>query len=129
MALNHVLLTDKGNVTLFKDTTGKYSAESSDFAGFYAEKATTNNTLCESSGADDKLGFKNAPQDFCSFSKASSIAIQSPDVYTFFNADKTQNIKITVENKLVKSVQLEDNNYAWACGIGTLASCTGVTFD
>lgn len=126
---NHVLVTDKGYITLFKDTTGKYSAESADFAGFYAEKATANSTLCESSGADDKLGFKNAPQDFCNFSKASSIAIQSPDVYTFFNADKTQNIKITVENKLVKSIQLEDNNYAWACGIGTFASCTGVTFD
>lgn len=126
---NHVLVTDKGYVTLFKDNNGKYSAETSDFGGFYGEKAAANSTPCESNGADDKLGFKNAPQDFCSFSKASSVAISSPDIYTFFNADKTQNIKITVENKAVKSVQLEDNTYAWACGIGSYAACNGVTFD
>ena len=126
---NHVLVTDKGYVTLFKDNNGKYSAETSDFGGFYGEKAAANSTPCESNGADDKLGFKNAPQDFCSFSKASSVAISSPDIYTFFNADKTQNIKITVENKAVKSVQLEDNTYAWACGIGSYAACSGITFD
>lgn len=125
---NHVLLTDKGNITLFKTTAGKYSAESADFSGFYAEK-TLAITGCESNGADDKLGFKDAPQDFCSFSKASSVAIKSPDIYTFFNADKTQNIKVTVENNTVKSIQLEDNNYAWACGIGTLATCNGVNVD
>lgn len=126
---NHVLVTDKGYVTLFKDNNGKYSAETSDFGGFYGEKAAANSTPCESNGADDKLGFKNAPQDFCSFSKASSVAISSPDIYTFFNADKTQNIKITVENKAIKSVQLEDNTYAWACGIGSYAACSGITFD
>lgn len=126
---NHVLVTDKGYVTLFKDNNGKYSAETSDFGGFYGEKAAANSTPCESNGADDKLGFKNAPQDFCSFSKASSVAITSPDIYTFFNADKKQNIKVTVENKLVKTVQLEDNTYSWACGVGTLGACTGVTFD
>ncbi|RYY79366.1 MAG: hypothetical protein EOO69_07160 [Moraxellaceae bacterium] len=126
---NHVLVTDKGYVTLFKDTAGKYSAETADFGGFYGTKANTTPALCDSNGADDRLGFKNAPQDFCGFSKASSVAITSPDIYTFFNTDKTQNVKITVENKVVKSVQLEDNNYAWACGVGTLAACTGVTFD
>lgn len=126
---NHVLITDKGYITLFKDNAGKYSAETTDFGGFYGTKATSSNTLCESQGADDKLGFKNAPQDFCGFSKASSIAIQSPNIYTFFNADKSQNVKITVENNSIKTVQLEDNNYAWACGVGTLAACTGITFD
>ena len=126
---NHVLVTDKGYITLFKDNAGKYSAETTDFGGFYGTKATSSNALCESQGADDKLGFKNAPQDFCGFSKVSSIAIQSPNIYTFFNADKSQNVKITVENNNVKTVQLEDNNYAWACGVGTLAACTGITFD
>ena len=126
---NHVLVTDKGYVTLFKDNNGKYSAETSDFGGFYGEKAAANSTPCESNGADDKLGFKNAPQDFCSFSKASSVAISSPDVYTFFNVDKSQNVKVTVENKVVKTVQLENNNYAWACGVGSYAACNGVTFD
>lgn len=126
---NHVLVTDKGYITLFKDNAGKYSAETADFGGFYGEKAAVSTALCHSTGADDKLGFKNAPQDFCSFSKTSSVALTSPDVYTFFNVDKTQNVKVTVENKVVKTVQLENNNYAWACGIGSYASCNGVTFD
>ena len=129
---NHVLITDKGNVTLFKDTAGVYSAEGQEFADktkvFYGVKAATTPTLCESTGADDKLGFKNAPNDFCSFSKASSVAITSPDIYTFFNSDKKQNVKVTVEGNIVKSVAIEDNNYAWACGIGTLAACNGITF-
>lgn len=126
---NHVLVTDKGYITLFKDNAGKYSAETADFGGFYGEKAAVSTALCHSTGADDKLGFKNAPQDFCSFSKVSSVAITSPNIYTFFNADKTQNTKVTVENNVIKSVQIEDNKYAWACGVGTLAACTGVTFD
>ena len=126
---NHVLVTDKGYITLFKDNAGKYSAETADFGGFYGEKAAVSTALCHSTGADDKLGFKNAPQDFCSFSKTSSVAITSPDIYTFFNVDKTQNVKVTVENKVVKTVQLENNNYAWACGIGSYAACNGVTFD
>lgn len=132
--VNHVLITDKGNITLFKTTTGIYSAEGLEFADrtkvFYGEKAAPiSSGLCESNGADDKLGFKNAPQDFCSFSKVSSVVITSPNIYTFFNADKTQNTKVTVENNVIRSVQIEDNKYAWACGVGTLAACTGVTFD
>lgn len=125
---NHVLLTDHGQITLFKDTAGKYSAESADFSGFYAEKASTT-ALCESNGADDKLGFKNAPQDFCGFSKASSIAITSPDIYTFFNSDKKQNVKVTVEGTTVKSVLIEDNTYSWNCGAGSTTACSGVTFQ
>lgn len=129
---NHVLITDKGNVTLFKTTAGVYSAEGFEFSDktkvFYGEKAATTPTMCKSAGADDKLGFKNAPSDFCSFSKASSVAITSPDIYTFFNADKKQNVKVTVEGSSVKSVAIEDNKYAWACGIGSLAACNGITF-
>lgn len=124
---NYVVITDKGYVTLFKDNAGKYSAESADFTGFYGEKTTASPQLCESNGADDKLGFKNAPNDFCSFSKASSVAITSPDIYTFFNADKKENVKITVENSVVKSVAVENNSYAWACGVGTNPACNGVT--
>ena len=124
---NYYVITDKGYVTLFKDNAGKYSAESADFTGFYGEKATASPQLCESNGADDKLGFKNAPNDFCSFSKASSVAITSPDIYTFFNADKKENVKITVENSVVKSVAVENNSYAWACGVGTNPACNGVT--
>lgn len=125
---NHVLLTDQGQITLFKDNADKYSAESADFSGFYGEKALTT-ALCESNGADDKLGFKNAPQDFCGFSKASSIAITSPDIYTFFNSDKKQNVKVTVEGTTVKSVLIEDNTYSWNCGAGSTTTCSGVTFQ
>ncbi|MDH0030037.1 MULTISPECIES: hypothetical protein [unclassified Acinetobacter] len=84
--------------------------------------------LCESNGADDKLGFKNAPQDFCSFSKASTTVITSPDIYTFFNADKKQNVKVTISGTAVKSIQLENDKYAWACGVGTTYACTGAVF-
>lgn len=122
---NFYVITDKGYVTLFKDNTGKYSAESADFSGFYGEKASTTSQLCESNGADDKLGFKNAPSDFCGFTKSTSIAITSPDIYTFFNTDKKENIKITVQGSNVKSVQIENTRYAWECGIST--ACTGVT--
>jgi len=127
---NHVLITDKGYVTLFKDNAGKYSAESSDFSGFYGEKSSaTTSTLCESSGVDDKLGFKNAPSDFCSFTKSTSVAITSPDTYTFFNADKKENVKVTVVGTSVTSVAIENNSYSWACGTGTLSACSGVTFS
>lgn len=124
---NYYVITDKGYVTLFKENAGKYSAESADFTGFYGEKTTASPQLCESNGADDKLGFKNAPHDFCSFSKVSSVVIKSPDIYTFFNADKKENVKITVENTVVKTVQVENNQYAWACGVGTNPACNGVT--
>ena len=129
---NHVLITDKGNVTLFKTTAGVYSAEGFEFVDktkvFYGEKAATTPTLCESAGADDKLGFKNAPSDFCSFSKATSVAITSPDAFTFFNSDKKQNVKIILNNGKLVSVALENNQYAWACGVGALPACTGITF-
>lgn len=45
---NHVLITDKGNVTLFKTTAGVYSAEGFEFSNknkvFYGEKATPSPT-------------------------------------------------------------------------------------
>lgn len=124
---NYYVITDKGYVTLFKDNVGKYSAESADFTGFYGEKATASPQLCESNGADDKLGFKNAPNDFCSFAKSSVVAITSPDTYTFFNADKKENVKIMMNNGSLISVAVENNNYAWACGVGANPACTGIT--
>ena len=60
---NHVLITDKGNVTLFKTAAGVYSAEGQEFADktkvFYGEKASVVTNDCTSQGADDKLGFTN----------------------------------------------------------------------
>lgn len=124
---NYYVITDKGYVTLFKDNTGKYSAESADFSGFYGEKAAPSSQLCESNGADNKLGFKNAPSDFCGFTKSTATAITSPDAFTFFNADKKENIKIIMNNGSLVSVAVENNNYAWACGVGTLPACSGIT--
>lgn len=122
-------------VNVFKDTAGKITTEGPDFTSasgdyFFGEKSNSTAVVdCESSGADDKLGFKNAPADFCSFSKSTSVAITSPDTYTFFNADKSENVKVTVEGTTVKSIAIENNSYAWACGIGTLTTCSGASFS
>ena len=128
---NHVLITDKGNVTLFKTTAGVYSAEGQEFADktkvFYGEKASVVTNDCTSQGADDKLGFTNAPSDFCGFTKATSTAISNPDIYTFFNSDKKENVKVTLANNAVTSVSIENDKYSFACGVGTFPACSGVT--
>lgn len=129
---NHVLITDKGNVTLFKTTAGVYSAEGQEFADktkvFYGEKASVVTNDCTSQGADDKLGFTNAPSDFCGFTKATSTAISNPDIYTFFNSDKKENVKVTLANNAVTSVSIENDKYSFACGVGFTA-CSGVTLN
>ncbi|MBK8326919.1 MAG: hypothetical protein IPL02_07835 [Moraxellaceae bacterium] len=129
---NHVLITDKGSVTLFKTTAGVYSAEGQEFADktkvFYGEKASVVTNDCTSQGADDKLGFTNAPSDFCGFTKATSTAISNPDIYTFFNSDKKENVKVTLANNAVTSVSIENDKYGFACGVGFTA-CSGVTLN
>ena len=130
---NHVLITDKGNVTLFKTAAGVYSAEGQEFADktkvFYGEKASVVTNDCTSQGADDKLGFTNAPSDFCGFTKATSTAISNPDIYTFFNSDKKENVKVTLANNAVTSVSIENDKYSFACGVGALPACNGVTLN
>lgn len=133
---NHVVITDKGEVTLFKTTTNVYSAEGKEFADntkvFYGEKATAITNTCSSTGNDSKLGFRNAPSDFCSFSYTygSSTAISSPDIYTFKDAtDPMANAKVTVLNGTVQSFQLENSKYAYACGVGSLPACVGITIQ
>jgi hypothetical protein len=129
---NHVLITDKGSVTLFKTTAGVYSAEGKEFADttkvFYGEKASVVTNNCTSQGADNKLGFTNAPSDFCGFTKATSTAISNPDIYNFFNADKKENVEVTVVNNVVTSVSIENDKYGFACGVGFTA-CSGVTLN
>jgi hypothetical protein len=87
----------------------------------------TNN--CSSTGADDKLGFTNAPTDFCGFTKATSTAISNPDTYNFFNADKKENVEVTVVNNAVTSVSIENDKYGFACGVGEFTACSGVTLN
>lgn len=133
---NHVLITNKGNVTLFKTTQGVYSAEGQEFADknkvFYGEKASAITNSCSSQGNDTKLGFKNAPNDFCSFSYTygTSTAISSPDIYTFKGAtDPMANAKVTVSNGSVQSFQLENSKYAYACGVGDMPACVGISIQ
>jgi hypothetical protein len=64
------------------------------------------------------LGFTNAPTDFCGFTKATSTAISNPDTYNFFNADKKENVEVTVVNNAVTSVSIENDKYSFACGVG-----------
>lgn len=133
---NHVVITDKGEVTLFKTTTNVYSAEGKEFADntkvFYGEKATAITNTCSSKGNDSKLGFTNAPNDFCSFSYTygTSTAISSPDIYTFKDStDPMANAKVTVLNGSVQSFQLENSKYAYACGVGNMPACVGITIQ
>jgi hypothetical protein len=90
------------------------------------DTAVANN--CTSQGADNKLGFTNAPTDFCGFTKATSTAISNPDTYNFFNADKKENVEVTVVNNAVTSVSIENDKYGFACGVGFTA-CSGVTLN
>lgn len=84
---------------------------------------------CSSQGADDKLGFTNAPNDFCGFTKVTSTAITNPDTYNFFNADKKENVEVTVVNNAVTSVSIENDKYGFACGVGSFPACSGVTLN
>ncbi|HNL80779.1 MAG TPA: hypothetical protein PKL69_10635, partial [Agitococcus sp.] len=133
---NHVVITDKGEVTLFKTTTNVYSAEGKEFVDtskvFYGEKATAITNTCSSKGNDSKLGFTNAPSDFCSFSYTygTSTAISSPDIYTFKDStDPMANAKVTVLNGSVQTFQLENSKYAYACGVGNMPACVGITIQ
>ena len=90
------------------------------------DTAVANN--CTSQGVDNKLGFANAPTDFCGFTKVTSTAISNPDTYNFFNADKKENVEVTVVNNAVTSVSIENNKYGFACGVGFTA-CSGVTLN
>jgi hypothetical protein len=117
-------------VTLFKTTAGVYSAEGRDFADktkvFYGEKASAVTNNCTSQGADNKLGFINAPNDFCGFTSVTSTALSSPNIYTFLAADGKTNTKITTtDNGTVLSASVENDKYSFACGLGgEIPSCS-----
>lgn len=115
------------NTGVFNEINVFDSNKTNSFLGqFVLLNPVANN--CTSQGADNKLGFTNAPTDFCSFSKLSSTAITSPDIYTFVDASGA-NVKVTVENNTLKSVQLENNKYAFACGVGETVACQNTVFN
>lgn len=112
---------------VFKSTTNDDKTISFTTSGVDITNTAAANT-CTSQGADNKLGFANAPTDFCSFTKSTSTAITSPDIYTFVDGTGA-NVKVTVENNALKSVQLENNKYAFACGVGETVACQNTVFN
>ncbi|HNC03796.1 MAG TPA: hypothetical protein PLY05_10640, partial [Agitococcus sp.] len=132
--LSKVSLTQSSTGTTVKFTDmkmrGVYQAQYD--AIINGQSLLTANTLCESTGHDTKLGFKNAPSDFCSFSYTygTSTAISSPDIYTFKDStDPMANAKVTVLNGSVQTFQLENSKYAYACGVGNMPACVGITIQ
>lgn len=115
------------NTGVFNEINVFDSNKTNSFLGQFVLLNPVDNN-CTSQGADDKLGFANAPTDFCSFSKFSSTAITSPDIYTFVD-DSGANVKVTIENNTLKSVQLENNKYAFACGVGETVACQNAVFN
>lgn len=83
---------------------------------------------CSSEGGENKLGFLNAPDDFCSFTKQSSNMTMT-DYYVFQSASGTHGItdvKIETSGSTVTKITIEDNEYAYACGT-PFAACSGAT--
>jgi len=113
---------------VFKATTNDDKTINFKPAGVVEITNTAGANNCTSQGTDNKLGFTNAPSDFCSFSKSTSIAITNPDTYNFFNADKKENVEVTVVNNAVTSVSIENDKYGFACGVGFTA-CSGIKLN
>ena len=128
------LITNKGTVLLFKGTDHSILAEGRDYTNttstsyFSGNKTQASSPFtCTSQGSDSKLGFANAPSDFCGFSYVSSTVI--PDQFTFIGGvNNTENAKVIVANGVVSSFSIENNKYQFACGIGGTPACSGVTF-
>ncbi|RZU45207.1 von Hippel-Lindau disease tumor suppressor protein [Fluviicoccus keumensis] len=125
-----------GNIeyALTNNTTGMFneinisdSSKAKPFMGQFRMPAVAQ--TCQTTGADNKLGFNNAPTDFCGFVRGSSSAITNPDIYTFSSGDADKRIlKITVSAGAVQSVIVENSTYAFGCGAGSQTACSGINF-
>ncbi len=93
------------------------------------DTAVVNN--CTSQGADNKLGFANAPNDFCGFTRGSSslVADNSEEVYSFVStAGETANI--VVKQNVLASVTVSKNaKYSFACGLANTTPCQNTVFN
>lgn len=86
---------------------------------------------CTSQGADNKIGFANAPADFCGFTRAVSeiITSGSTQTYSFRTADADiRFLVINYENGVLKNVLAESSNYSFGCGAFGERACTGINF-
>ncbi|MDO8329173.1 MAG: hypothetical protein Q7T36_01715 [Fluviicoccus sp.] len=86
---------------------------------------------CTSQGADNKIGFANAPDDFCGFTRAVSeiITSGSTQTYSFRTADADiRFLVINYENGVLKNVLAESSNYSFGCGAFGERACTGIDF-
>lgn len=82
---------------------------------------------------DDKLVFTNGPTGFCGFSKEAS-ANTIENYYQFTStagSHGTVYVKFNMneDGSTVHDVTIENDDYAFACGVGELPACTGVTFS
>lgn len=81
---------------------------------------------------DDKLVFTNGPSDFCGFSKGAS-ANTIDNYYQFTStagSHGTVYVKFNMneDGSTINNIVIENDSYAFGCGIGTQPSCTGATF-
>lgn len=88
---------------------------------------------CSSQGADNKLGFANAPSDFCGFIQATSSMSSVPnlarELYIFDSANgETVTITVGQNTLLGVSVQKSDK-YVFACGLSTDTPCQNTVFS
>lgn len=88
---------------------------------------------CNSDGVDNKLGFANAPSDFCSFTQATAQISPVPslarDLYIFDSANG-ETVTITVGQSTVISVSVQKGDkYTFACGVGETVACLNTVFN
>lgn len=82
---------------------------------------------------NDKLVFTNGPTDFCGFSKnASANTIQN--YYQFTSTADSNGVtyvkfNMNEDGTTIHDIVIENDTYAFGCGIGTQPACTGATFS
>lgn len=87
---------------------------------------------CSSQGADNKIGFANAPDDFCGFTRAVSEILENQNTrtYSFRTADADiRYLVINFENGVLKNVLAESTKYSFGCGAFGQRACTGIVFQ
>ncbi|MCB1659603.1 MAG: hypothetical protein KDI39_15400, partial [Pseudomonadales bacterium] len=131
-----------GNIkyALSNNTTGVFNEinvfdtnKTNPFLGQFVLETPVTTNDCTSTGADNKLGFANAPSDFCSFTKSVSAMTPNPtlarDIYTFDSANG-ETVTITVgQNTLISVSVQKGDKYAYACGVADTVACKNTVFS
>lgn len=92
-----------------------------------------NTNTCSSEGTSKKLGFANAPSDFCSFTQETSATSSIPnlarELYVFDSANG-ETVTITVgQNTLISVSVQKGDKYAYACGVEGTVACQNTVFS